>query len=430
MAKNVVVFGTQWGDEGKGKSVDLLTDRADAVVRFQGGHNAGHTLVIDGNKTVLHLIPSGMLRKNVQCIIGNGVVLSPWALADEIKKLESAGVSVRDRLRISDACPLILPYHRALDAAREKARGNKAIGTTGRGIGPAYEDKAARRGLRVGDLRDVSGLEAKLEELSHYHNFVLEEFFHATPIASAAVRDELCELTELIEPMVTDTCDLLEELAAAGKSVLFEGAQGMLLDIDHGTYPYVTSSNTTAGAATCGAGVGPLQLDFVLGITKAYATRVGSGPFPTELHDEVGARLGERGLEFGATTGRPRRCGWLDLVTLRRARQVNSLSALCVTKLDVLDGLESIKVCVAYDYQGARRLTPPFGADAMQQCTPIYEEFPGWPEPTTGIARREDLPANARAYLDTLTELAGLPVDIISTGPDREHTMLLRHPFD
>ena len=430
MAKNVVVIGTQWGDEGKGKIVDLLTDRADAVVRFQGGHNAGHTLVIDGDKTVLHLIPSGMLRKDVQCIIGNGVVLSPWALADEIQKLEAIGVSVRDRLRISDACPLILPYHSALDAAREKARGNKAIGTTGRGIGPAYEDKAARRGLRVGDLLDGSSLDAKLDELSRYHNFVLQEFFQAAPVAAADVRNELRELTDLIAPMVTDTGDLLEELATAGKSVLFEGAQGMLLDIDHGTYPYVTSSNTTAGAATCGAGVGPLQLDFVLGITKAYSTRVGSGPFPTELHDGVGARLGERGQEFGATTGRPRRCGWLDLVTLRRARQVNSLSALCVTKLDVLDGLETIKVCVAYDYKGARRLTPPSGADAMEQCTPIYKECPGWSEPTTGIARREDLPANARAYLDTLTELAGLPIDIVSTGPDREHTMLLRHPFD
>jgi adenylosuccinate synthase len=282
----------------------------------------------------------------------------------------------------------------------------------------------------VGDLLNASGLEAKLEELSRYHNFVLEEFFHAAPVAATAVRDELHELTELLVPMVTDTGDLLEELAAAGKSVLFEGAQGMLLDIDHGTYPYVTSSNTTAGAAACGAGIGPLQLDFVLGITKAYTTRVGSGPFPTELHDEVGARLGERGQEFGATTGRPRRCGWLDLVTLRRARQVNSLSALCVTKLDVLDGLESIKVCVAYDYRGARRLTPPFGADAMEQCTPIYGDFPGWSEPTTDIARREDLPANARAYLDALTELASLPIDIISTGPDREHTMLLRHPFD
>ncbi|MDH3468540.1 MAG: adenylosuccinate synthase [Gammaproteobacteria bacterium] len=430
MANNVVVIGTQWGDEGKGKIVDLLTDRADAVVRFQGGHNAGHTLVIDGNKTVLHLIPSGMLRKDVQCIIGNGVVLSPWALADEIKKLEAAGVSVRDRLRISDACPLILPHHSALDAVREKARGNKAIGTTGRGIGPAYEDKAARRGLRVGDLLDVSSLEAKLEELSHYHNFVLEHFYRADPVVAADVLNDLHELTQLIGPMVTDTGDLLDQLATDGKSLLFEGAQGMLLDIDHGTYPYVTSSNTTAGAAACGAGIGPLQLDFVLGITKAYTTRVGSGPFPTELHDEVGALLGEHGQEFGATTGRPRRCGWLDLVTLRRARQVNSLSALCVTKLDVLDGLDTVKVCIAYDYQGARRLTPPFGADAMQQCTPIYEEFPGWSEPTTHIDRREDLPANARAYLDALTELSGLRIDIVSTGPDREHTMVLNHPFD
>ena len=430
MGRHVVVIGTQWGDEGKGKVVDLLTDRADAVVRFQGGHNAGHTLVIDGAKTVLHLIPSGILRADVLCIIGSGVVLSPWALAEEIDKLEAAAVSVRERLRISDACPLVLPCHAQLDAARERARGDKAIGTTGRGIGPAYEDRAARRGLRVADLVYDFSFADKARELLDYHNFVLERYHAAAPVDTERMLSDLHGLGELLRPMVVDVADLMDDIVSGGQSVLFEGAQGTLLDVDHGTYPFVTSSHTTAGAAACGAGVGPLKIDHVLGITKAYTTRVGAGPFPTELFDAAGKHLGERGMEFGATTGRPRRCGWLDLVTLRRARQTNSLSALCVTKLDVLDGLDSIKLCTAYEWDGSRRNTPPFGADAMAKCRPVYEVLPGWSGSTTGINRVDSLPANARTFLNAIEDLSELPIDIVSTGPDRDHTILLRHPFD
>ncbi len=430
MAKNVVLIGTQWGDEGKGKVVDWLTDRARAVVRFQGGHNAGHTLVINGRKTVLHLIPSGILRDNVACLIGNGVVLSPAALLQEIEGLEQQSVAVMDRLGISEACPVILPYHVALDAARERARGEKAIGTTGRGIGPAYEDKVARRGLRFGELVESPTFADKLREVMEYHNFALEHYFRADTVDYATVLDECLMLRERLGPLKTDVIDRLDQYKRAGHAVLFEGAQGTLLDIDHGTYPYVTSSNTTAAAAASGAGVGPMAIDYVLGITKAYTTRVGGGPFPTELHDAVGEHLGSRGHEFGATTGRRRRCGWFDAVLLRRARQVNGLSALCVTKLDVLDGLDEVKICTAYRRRGELLETPPCGADALAECEPVYESMPGWSESTSGARDIDALPQRARDYLDRLEELTEVPAHIISTGAERDETICLRHPFD
>ncbi len=430
MAKNVVVIGSQWGDEGKGKVVDLLTDRAGAVVRFQGGHNAGHTLVIEGEKTVLHLIPSGILREDVLCLIGNGVVLSPQALLKEIAALEQKGVPARERLRISPACPVILPVHVALDLARERARGAAAIGTTGRGIGPAYEDKVARRGIRVADLFHRERLASKLGEVLDYHNFVLQHFFKEAPMDFQQTLDECLAVAEELRPMVADVGALLAEYQKAGKSLLFEGAQGTLLDIDHGTYPFVTSSNTTAGAAACGTGVGPRDLHYVLGITKAYTTRVGAGPFPTELFDELGEYLGQRGHEFGATTGRPRRCGWFDAVALRRAVEVNSLSGLCITKLDVLDELDTIRICVGYRCQGELLDTLPAGADMLAECEPEYLDMPGWKSATVGIQRYEDLPQRAREYLAKIEELVGVPIDIISTGPDRKETIMLRHPFD
>ncbi|MDH5633726.1 MAG: adenylosuccinate synthase [Gammaproteobacteria bacterium] len=430
MSKNVVVIGTQWGDEGKGKIVDLLTDKAHAVARFQGGHNAGHTLVIDGQKTVLHLIPSGILRENVMCLIGNGVVLSPAALFKEVDGLLEAGIPVNERLRISEASPLLLEYHVALDMAREKARGNKAIGTTGRGIGPCYEDKVSRRGLRVGDLMNTESFADKLRGVMDYHNYMLKNYFQCDEVDFQMVLDTNLALAERMHPLVTDVTGLLADYASEGKSVLFEGAQGTLLDIDHGTYPYVTSSNCSAGAAATGTGVGPRELTYILGITKAYTTRVGGGPFPTELFDDVGNYLGEKGHEFGATTGRKRRCGWFDAVALRRSCQINSASGLCITKLDVLDGLETVKICVAYKYKGEERLTPPPGADAIEQVEPIYEEMPGWSESTFGAKSEADLPANAIAYLKRIEEVTGVPVDIISTGPDRVETIIRRHPFN
>ncbi|MDZ7662458.1 adenylosuccinate synthase [Thiohalophilus sp.] len=436
MGKNVVIIGTQWGDEGKGKIVDLLTDRASAVVRFQGGHNAGHTLVIGDKKTVLHLIPSGVLRENVQCLIGNGVVLSPEALLDELKMLENEGVPARERLRISEACPLILPYHVALDHAREVARGKKAIGTTGRGIGPAYEDKVARRGLRLGDLFHRERFAAKLGEVLDYHNFALQHYFKSEPVDFQQVLDQSLAMREELQPLVADIPELLNQHMQAGNNIMFEGAQGALLDIDHGTYPFVTSSNTTAGGASTGSGMGPRNLDYVLGITKAYTTRVGSGPFPTELYDgnllmdEVGARLAERGHEFGSTTGRPRRCGWFDAVALRRSVLINSVSGLCITKMDVLDGLDQIQICVGYNCNGQVRDTPPVGAEAFESCEPVYEAIPGWQESTVGLKSYDDLPANARAYLKRIEEVTGTPVDIISTGPERSETIILRHPYD
>lgn len=430
MGKNVVVIGTQWGDEGKGKVVDLLTEQVAAVTRFQGGHNAGHTVVIDGNKTVLHLIPSGILRDNVQCLIGNGVVLSPHALLEEIELLEKTGISVRKNLRISEACTLILPYHVALDQAREKARGEAAIGTTGRGIGPAYEDKVARRALRVGDLMHRERFAAKLGEVLDYHNFTLTNYFKTKPVDFQKLLDECLAMAESIIPMVTDVSELLYQIQKEGKNILFEGAQGTLLDIDHGTYPYVTSSNTTAGGAATGSGIGPLSFDYILGITKAYTTRVGSGPFPTELFDDTGQHLASRGNEFGATTGRPRRCGWFDAVSLRRSKHINSLSGLCITKLDVLDGLDTIQLCTGYQYNGEIRSTPPTGADAYADCKPVYEEMSGWVGSTVGIKKFDELPENAIRYLKRLEEVTETPVSMISTGPDRAETIILQSPFE
>lgn len=429
MGKNVVVIGTQWGDEGKGKLVDLLTERAKGVVRFQGGHNAGHTLVIDGQKTVLHLIPSGILREGVRCYIGNGVVLSPEALIEEIGVLEKAGVPVRERLTISEACALILPIHVALDLAREKARGAKAIGTTGRGIGPAYEDKVSRRGIRAGDLFYPHLLEERLREMLDFHNFVLSQYFQEKPLDFAEVQTQLLTIGEEIKPMLGDVAGDLHGLREAGENVLYEGAQGAMLDIDHGTYPYVTSSNTTAGGAASGTGVGLLEFDYVLGITKAYSTRVGNGPFPTELFDDRGRHLSSRGAEFGATTGRARRCGWFDAVLMKRSAKLNSLSGICLTKLDVLDGLETIGICTHYRYQGTEIDTVPIGAEAYAQCEPVIEEMPGWTESTAGITSLSGLPQAARDYIDRIERLVGVPIDILSTGPDRNETIVLRHPF-
>ena len=430
-ARNVVVIGTQWGDEGKGKIVDWLTDRAQGVVRFQGGHNAGHTLVIGGKKTVLHLIPSGILRGDVDCFIGNGVVVSPEALVAEMDELEAGGVrGVVARLAVSEACPLILPYHAALDHAREAAKGERKIGTTGRGIGPAYEDKVARRAIRVQDLFDASRFAEKLRELLEFHNFVLKNYYKQQEVSYQKTLDETLALAPRLAPLIADVPRALYHANRAGKNLLFEGAQGSLLDIDHGTYPFVTSSNCVAGAAAAGAGIGPHHLHYVLGITKAYTTRVGGGPFPTELSDHVGERLRQRGQEFGATTGRPRRTGWFDAAALKRSIQLNGLSGLCITKLDVLDGVEAVKICVGYQLEGTFSEILPVGAEELERAHPVYEELPGWMESTVGIRAYEALPKNARAYLKRIEELAGVPIDLISTGPDREETIVRRHPFD
>jgi adenylosuccinate synthase len=431
MAKNVVVLGTQWGDEGKGKVVDLLTDQAAYVVRYQGGHNAGHTLVIDGEKTVLHLIPSGILRENVTCVIGNGVVLSPEALLEETAMLEARGIPVKERLVISEACPLILPYHVELDLAREKARGNKAIGTTGRGIGPAYEDKVSRRGLRVGDLFNPQDFAVKLKEVLEYHNFMLTNYYKVERVSYEKVLADALAVADILKAMVVDVTDMLDKARLRGDAIMFEGAQGTLLDIDHGTYPYVTSSNTTVGGVATGAGFGPLNLDYVLGIVKAYTTRVGSGPFPTELDCEVGQHLGIKGHEFGATTGRKRRTGWFDAVAMKRAVQINSITGFCLTKLDVLDGLDSLSICIGYkDAQGKMQDVPPMAADGYELITPVYESMPGWSENSYGVTEYADLPQAAKNYIKRIEELTGVPVDIISTGPDRNETIVLRHPFD
>lgn len=430
MGKNVVVLGTQWGDEGKGKIVDLLTDQVSLVTRFQGGHNAGHTLVIDGKKTVLHLIPSGILREGVTCLIGNGVVLSPEALLKEIAGLEETGVPVRSRLRLSPACPLILPYHVALDQARELARGDAKIGTTGRGIGPAYEDKVARRGLRLGDLLDLDTFAVKLQEILSFHNFVLTNYFKVEAVSFDKVFADCKVWAEQLIPMMADVTELLHTAREQGENILFEGAQGSLLDIDHGTYPYVTSSNTTAGGTATGSGFGPLYLDYVLGITKAYTTRVGSGPFPTELGCEIGEYLGKKGHEFGATTGRKRRCGWFDAVAVRHANRINSVTGICLTKLDVLDGLDTVKICIGYqDAKGNPISSMPYDADGWAGIKPVYEEMSGWSESTVGAQSLDELPANARAYIRRLEELIKAPIDIVSTGPDRVETIVLRHPF-
>ena len=430
MGKNVVVIGTQWGDEGKGKIVDLLTDRAAAVVRFQGGHNAGHTLVIDGKKTVLHLIPSGILRDGVRCLIGNGVVLALDALVEEANALIASGVPVYERLHISPGCPLILPSHVALDVAREKARGASAIGTTGRGIGPAYEDKVSRRALKVSDLFVRENFAAKLGEVLDFHNFLLKNYFKAETVDFAQTLDAAMGYAEIVAPITADITQILHDLADSDKSILFEGAQGSFLDIDHGTYPFVTSSNTVAAAASTGTGVGPRDLDYILGIVKAYTTRVGAGPFPTELFDDQGAHLAKVGAEFGATTGRPRRCGWFDAVALRRSIINSSVSGLCVTKLDVLDELETIQICVGYTIDGEPISGLPVVVDRFAKCQPVYEEWAGWQESTVGVTDYTALPEKARAYLARIEELAGVPVDIISTGPDREQTIIKTHPFE
>ena len=429
MGKNVVILGSQWGDEGKGKIVDLLTDKASLVARFQGGHNAGHTLVIDGQKTALHLIPSGILREHVTCVIGNGVVVAPDALLKEIKMLEERGIQVRDRLKVSGSCPLILGYHIALDQAREAARGNAKIGTTGRGIGPAYEDKVARRALRLGDMANMERFAEKLKEVLEYHNFALTQYYKTDPVDFDKTLAEAKEWAAVLLPMKADVTKILHDAREAGEHILFEGAQGSLLDVDHGTYPYVTSSNTTAGGTATGTGFGPLFLDYVLGITKAYTTRVGSGPFPTELSCEIGQYLGEKGHEFGTTTGRSRRCGWFDAVALRQAVRINSISGICLTKLDVLDGLEEVKICTGYQHKDGTDAGIPMHADDFENIVPVYESMPGWSDVTVGAQNLQDLPQAARDYITRIEELTGAPVDVVSTGPDRVETIVLRHAF-
>ncbi|MFZ7136416.1 adenylosuccinate synthase [Avibacterium avium] len=430
MGKSVVILGAQWGDEGKGKIVDLLTDRVKYVVRYQGGHNAGHTLIINGEKTVLRLIPSGILRENVTCLIGNGVVLSPEALMQEMGELEGRGINVRDRLLISEACPLILPYHVAMDHAREAALGKKAIGTTGRGIGPAYEDKVARRGLRVGDLFDLESFAEKLKNILDYYNFQLEHYYKVEPVDYEKTLAAIKEVAPIITGMVADVTAILDVARKNGDNILFEGAQGTMLDIDQGTYPYVTSSNTTAGGVSTGSGFGPRHIDYVLGIIKAYCTRVGGGPFATELFDDVGAEIARKGNEFGAVTGRPRRCGWFDAVAMRRAIQVNSISGFCMTKLDVLDGFDEIKICVGYKMpNGEIAEFAPLAAKDWEGVEPIYETLPGWKESTFGVTDVNKLPENTRKYIKRIEEVTGVSVDILSTGPDRVETMILRDPF-
>ncbi|KAA6209578.1 adenylosuccinate synthase [Avibacterium paragallinarum] len=430
MGKSVVILGAQWGDEGKGKIVDLLTDRVKYVVRYQGGHNAGHTLIINGEKTVLRLIPSGILRENVTCLIGNGVVLAPDALMQEMGELEARGINVRERLLISEASPLILPYHVAMDKAREAALGKKAIGTTGRGIGPAYEDKVARRGLRVGDLFDLESFAEKLKAILDYYNFQLVHYYKVEPVDYQKTLDDVLAVAPIITGMVADVTAILDVARKNGDNILFEGAQGTMLDIDQGTYPYVTSSNTTAGGVSTGSGFGPRHIDYVLGIIKAYCTRIGGGPFATELFDEVGAEIARKGNEFGAVTGRPRRCGWFDAVAMRRAIQVNSISGFCMTKLDVLDGFDEIKICVGYKMpNGEIAEFAPLAAKDWEGVEPIYETLPGWKESTFGVTDVNKLPENTRNYIKRIEEVTGVPVDILSTGPDRVETMILRDPF-
>jgi adenylosuccinate synthase len=430
MTKSIVVLGTQWGDEGKGKIVDLLSKDMDAVVRFQGGHNAGHTLVAEGRKTVLHLVPSGILHDGTRCLIGNGVVVSLEALKNETEALEALGIDVRSRLGISPAAPVIMPYHELLDHAREKAKGAKAIGTTGRGIGPAYEDKVSRRGIRFSDLFNHALLSDKLEDALHYHNFVLDRYFGMQGLSFDRLLDDALQLGACFNGMMTDVSGELHQLRTQGQRILYEGAQGTLLDIDHGTYPFVTSSNTTIGAVCTGAGVGPDAIDYVLGISKAYTTRVGHGPFPTELFDDIGAGIAERGAEFGATTGRPRRCGWLDAVALRRAAHTNGVTGFCVTKLDVLDGIEELKVGIAYRLGGEVLDIPPQNPEAWDEMEVEYETFPGWTESTRGVTEFDDLPENARTYLGAMEALCGAPVHMVSTGPDRTENIILQHPAE
>ena len=429
MHQSLVILGSQWGDEGKGKIVDLLTEKVDYVVRYQGGHNAGHTLVVDGQKTALHLIPSGILRPHVSCVIGNGVVLSPEALVKEIKMLEERGHSVVDRLHVSSNCPLIMQVHVELDRAREAARGDAKIGTTGRGIGPAYEDKVSRRGLRVADAMDPLRFAAKARELMDYHNFILSNFYHAEPVDVEAMIEETLDAVNYFGGAVCDTVDLVHRSRRDGKVMLFEGAQGSLLDIDHGTYPFVTSSNTTAGGVATGSGLGPRYIDAILGITKAYATRVGSGPMPTELFDSVGEHLALKGQEVGTTTGRGRRCGWFDAVAVRHAIEVNSISGICLTKLDVLDGLDEVSICVAYELPNGEVVDYLPTGDDFSEAKPIYETMCGWNETTFGVTSLDEMPRAAKEYIRRLNELVGAPVDIVSTGPDREQTIVISSPF-
>ena len=429
MHQSLVILGSQWGDEGKGKIVDLLTEKVDYVIRYQGGHNAGHTLVVDGKKTALHLIPSGILRPHVSCVIGNGVVLSPEALTKEIRMLEERGHSVIDRLHVSTNCPLILQVHVALDQAREAARGNAKIGTTGRGIGPAYEDKVSRRGLRVADTTDPAGFSEKVQELMEYHNFTLTNWYRAKPVDVESMIEETLEAVSYFKTAVCDTVDLIHCCRRNGKIMLFEGAQGSLLDIDHGTYPFVTSSNTTAGGVATGSGLGPRYIDSILGITKAYATRVGSGPMPTELFDDVGEHLAVKGQEVGTTTGRGRRCGWFDAVAVRHAIEVNSISGICLTKLDVLDGLSEVKICVAYELPDGDVVDYLPGGDEYLKVRPVYETLSGWDETTFGMTSLDEMPKAAKQYVERLSRLVGAPIDIISTGPDREQTIVISTPF-
>ena len=429
MHQSLVILGSQWGDEGKGKIVDLLTEKVDYVIRYQGGHNAGHTLVVDGQKTALHLIPSGILRPHVRCVIGNGVVLSPEALVKEIKMLEERGHSVVDRLHVSSNCPLIMQVHVELDRAREAARGDAKIGTTGRGIGPAYEDKVSRRGLRVADAMDPLRFAAKARELTDYHNFILSNFYHAEPVDVEAMIEETLDAVNYFKGAVCDTVDLVHRSRRDGKVMLFEGAQGSLLDIDHGTYPFVTSSNTTAGGVATGSGLGPRYIDAILGITKAYATRVGSGPMPTELFDSVGEHLASKGQEVGTTTGRGRRCGWFDAVAVRHAIEVNSISGICLTKLDVLDGLDEVSICVAYELPNGEVVDYLPTGDDFSEAKPIYETMCGWNETTFGMTSLDEMPRAAKEYIRRLNELVGAPVDIVSTGPDREQTIVISSPF-
>ncbi|MBU2098698.1 MAG: adenylosuccinate synthase [Gammaproteobacteria bacterium] len=429
MGKSVVILGTQWGDEGKGKIVDLLTEQAAVVTRFQGGHNAGHTLVIGGKKTVLHLIPSGILRDGVTCVIGNGVVISLEALLKEIGELEAQGIPVRERLKISGASPVILPSHVALDQAREQRLGDGKIGTTGRGIGPAYEDKVARRGIRMGELFNPEHFASRLREVIDYHNFMLTHYYNVPAVDYEKTLADCLAYAEQVRPMMADTVELIHAHRKAGDNLMFEGAQGSLLDIDHGTYPFVTSSNTTAGGTATGSGYGPLYLDYVLGITKAYTTRVGSGPFPTELFDEIGTHLSTVGMERGATTGRARRCGWFDAAAVKLAIRINSVSGICLTKLDVLDGVKTIKVCIAYESENEDIGSASMTVDRYEKLKPVYVELPGWTESTVGARSLDELPENARAYIRFIEKQIEAPVDIISTGPDRDETIILRHPF-
>lgn len=431
MNKNIVVIGSQFGDEGKGKVVDLLTEHVSAVVRYQGGHNAGHTIVINGEVTKLHLIPSGIMHDGVHCLVGNGVVLSPTALIKEIEDLEARGINVRHRLHIDLSCVLVLPYHVALDQARELQKGKKAIGTTGRGIGPAYEDKVARRAIRLADLcGDEKQFSEKLKDVIKYHNFMLENFYKSDAVNYEGVLKVCLSIKEQLCELATDVTGMLENYREQNVNLLFEGAQGTFLDIDQGTYPFVTSSNTTAGGVSTGTGFGPCYLDYILGITKAYTTRVGAGPLPTELFDENSVWLTEKGHEFGTTTGRKRRCGWFDAVLVKRAVMLNSLSGLCITKLDVLDGLKEVKVCVGYELDGEPLVSPSLGSEAFVHCKPVYKVFPGWSASTARITKYDELPENARTYLKFIEEFVGAPIDMISTGPDRVDTVVLKDLFN